>query len=109
MIQHVVKQQTDISSSLYQSPATPIAVELFTHPICNGCQEAVNELSKLDHEQIISLEITSLSTTSGRGRAQELSVTSVPTVRIGDEFVVLMHKNDLETILSRLTGGNSHK
>ena len=77
-------------------------VELFTHPICSGCQEAMNSLRKLERSGLISLEICSLAAARGRERASSLGVTDVPTVRRGDRYETLMRKSDLARILIEL-------
>ncbi len=87
-------------SSAVPRPST--SVELFTHPVCSGCQEAVSALSKLAQQGTISLDICSLGTPSGRRRAEEQGVTSVPTVRIGDQYKVLMQRSDLERLIDDL-------
>lgn len=84
------------------TPVAPVAVELFTHPICSGCHEALNALRKLEHREIIVLTICSLATHAGRLRAEELGVTTVPTVRQGDRFDVLERKTDLEQLIKIL-------
>lgn len=81
----------------------PTAVELFTHPICNGCQEAVNALSKLARSGAIDLSMCNLGTAKGRKRADSLGVSSVPTVRIGDGYEILMRKSDLRSLIERLS------
>ena len=77
-------------------------VELFTHPICSGCQEAMNGLRKLERAGLITLDICSLAAARGRERASSLGVTDVPTVRRGDRYETLMRKSDLTRILREL-------
>lgn len=83
-------------------PQTPTAVELFTHPVCNGCQEAVNALSKLAKAGVITLSMCNLGTKTGRRRAETLGVNSVPTVRRGDDYQILMRKSDLSDLVASL-------
>lgn len=93
------------SDAGYSSPVDgPTKVELFTHPICNGCQEALGALSKLEREGAISLTVSSLSTANGRLRAAELGVTTVPTARFREHYRVLMHKSDLADLIKELVG-----
>ncbi len=82
----------------------PKPVELFTHPICNGCQEALGVLSKLEKDGVILLRVTSLSTSSGRQRADELGVTTVPTAHVDGSFKVLMRMSDLADLVGVLRG-----
>ena len=82
----------------------PTNVRLFTHPICNGCQEALGALSKLEREGVITLTVCSLSTANGRLRADELGVTTVPTALFGEHCRVLMHKSDLTNLIKELVG-----
>ncbi len=89
------------------SEATPstherASVELFTHPTCIGCQEALTALRQLERADEIALLVTSLGTASGRARAEELGVTSVPTVRIGGDHRILLRKSDLDQVLADL-------
>lgn len=77
-------------------------VELFTHPTCIGCQEALTALRGLERDDRIALLVTSLGTAAGRERAERLGVTSVPTVRIGDDYRILLRKSDLDSVLSEL-------
>lgn len=78
------------------------AVELFTHPTCKGCQEALTALRELDHAGKLSLQVTSLGTPAGRRRAEALGVASVPTVRLEDEFRELNDEQDLQALLADL-------
>ncbi|MDA8284203.1 MAG: hypothetical protein M0Z42_13140 [Actinomycetota bacterium] len=78
------------------------SVELFTHPTCSGCQEALAALSELSRSGQVSLEVCSLGTASGRIRAEALGVTTVPTVRRGDDLVVLLGKDDLAALIDEL-------
>lgn len=82
-------------------------VELFTHPICSGCQEAVDALSKLARSGQIRLSTCNLGTSSGRRRAEQLGVSSVPTVRRGDLYRVLLHKTDLEELVAELSAASA--
>lgn len=78
------------------------AIELFTHPTCKGCQEALSALRELEHAGRLSLELTSLGTPAGRRRAEALGVTSVPTVRLGEQFRELNDEQDLRALLADL-------
>ncbi|MDA8391373.1 MAG: hypothetical protein M0Z87_00965 [Actinomycetota bacterium] len=80
----------------------PRVVELFTHPICSGCQEAVNGLRKLEHAGLITLQMCNLGTAKGRERADSLGVSNVPTVRRDDDYETLMRKSDLVRVLTEL-------
>ncbi len=77
-------------------------VELFTHPICSGCQEALAALRKLDKSGIIQLSVKSLGTAEGRKYADAEGITSVPTVRFDHYTEVLMGKSDLNKVLVML-------
>jgi hypothetical protein len=81
-------------------------VELFTHPQCSGCGEAIGALSELDRAGKIVLTVSSLGVASGRDRAEELGVTSVPTVRIEDDYRILLRGSDLTQLVAEL-GGSS--
>lgn len=81
---------------------SPTAVELFTHPVCNGCQEAVDALSKLAKAGLITLSMCNLGTKTGRRRAESLGVNSVPTVRRGDDYQILLRKSDLAELVTSL-------
>jgi predicted DsbA family dithiol-disulfide isomerase len=78
-------------------------VELFTHPICSGCQEAFNALSKLSHAGVIELRVTNLALPKGRSRASELGVEEVPTVRIGSELKTIMTGAELKVLIKSLS------
>lgn len=78
-------------------------VELFTHPICSGCQEALAALRKLDKGGVILLSVKSLGTPEGRKYADSEGITSVPTVRFDDYTKVLMGKSDLDQVLEILS------
>lgn len=82
---------------------TTRAVELFTHPTCNGCQEALTALRQLEREGTITLQVSSLGTPSGRERAETLGVTSVPTVRVDEQCRVLWRNSDLVELVEELT------
>lgn len=66
-------------------------IELFTHPVCSGCREALLALTALQETGEIELVRWSLAIASGRARAAEAGVTSVPTVIVGGE------KRELDT------------
>lgn len=83
-----------------------IEIELFTHPTCMGCQEALTALRALAREGRLSLEVTSLGAPSGRRRATELGVSVVPTVRMGDRYRLLERPEDLEELLAELANGH---
>lgn len=87
-----------------EEPDARRVVELFTHPICSGCQQAYDALRKLEHDGRITLSVCSLGTTPGRRRAEQLHVSSVPTVRLGGDFRVLLGKSDLATLIAELDG-----
>lgn len=82
----------------------PKDVELFTHPICSGCQEALAALRKLAKNGTIKLDIKSLGTPEGRKYADSQGITSVPTVRFDQRTEVLMGKSDLDKVLVALEG-----
>lgn len=83
------------------------AVELFTHPTCIGCQEALTALRALERAGTVALQVTSLGTPSGRERAEELGVTSVPTVRLGQDYRVLMRNSDLQKVVAEIDGSSA--
>lgn len=76
-----------------------MTVELFTHPTCRGCTEALGAFRELEKLGKVTLEVTSLGTPSGRRRAEALGVTSVPTVRVGEQFRELNSGADLQRVL----------
>lgn len=78
-------------------------VELFTHPTCRGCQEALTALRALANEGRLTLEVTSLGTPRGRRRATEVGVSVVPTVRLGADYRLLASAKDLEALLAEIT------
>jgi len=78
----------------------PRAVELFTHPQCSGCGEAIGALSELERAGKIALKVSSLGVPSVRLRAEELGVTSVPTVRLEDDYRVLLRESDLTELVA---------
>lgn len=41
---------------------------------------------------------------AGRRRAEELGVTSVPTVRLGDDYRILLRGSDLAELVAELGG-----
>jgi hypothetical protein len=79
-------------------------IELFTHPTCSGCQEALTALRALAREGRVSLEVTSLGSPGGRRRAAEAGVSVVPTVRIGTSYRLLSSPEDLDALLASLAG-----
>ncbi len=79
--------------------------ELFTHPTCSGCQEALTALRALEREGRISLVVTSLGSPSGRRRASDAGVRVVPTVRIGASYQLLASPEDLKALVAELTAG----
>lgn len=80
-------------------------VELFTHPTCHGCMEALTALRALEREGRITLEVTSLGSPSGRRRAEEVGVSVVPTVRRSGESRLLASADDLAIFLAELDAG----
>lgn len=74
-------------------------VELFTHPTCRGCGEALSAFRALEKLGKIRLEVTSLGTPNGRRRAEAVGVSSVPTLRVDDEFSELNSDADLQHAL----------
>lgn len=80
-------------------------VELFTHPVCSGCQEALSALRPLAAEGRLTLQVTSLGSPRGARRAAEVGVSVVPTVRVGSDFRLLAGKEDLEAFLAELGAG----
>ena len=81
-------------------------VELFTHPICRLCQEAVDALRKLQAQGMVRLAMCNLGTPKGRRRADELGVDTVPTIRRGERYDVIMGNADLSRVLKELTEGS---
>lgn len=77
-------------------------IELFTHPTCSGCQEALSALRALANEGRLTLEVTSLGSPRGRRRATEVGVSVVPTVRFGTENRLLATPEDLDTLLAEI-------
>jgi hypothetical protein len=84
---------------------SPTRVELFTHPICGGCREAIQALSPLAAAGEIELLQWSLAIRSGRERAAEAGVTSVPSVVVGTSRRELTTRADLEAFLAALSSG----
>lgn len=82
--------------------ATPVRVELFTHPVCQGCREATAALAPLAQAGEIELVQWSLAVRSGRARAEETGVTSVPTVVVGAARRELATRVALEDFLAEL-------
>jgi hypothetical protein len=78
-------------------------IELFTHPTCSGCQEALTALRALEREGRVTLQVTSLGSPSGRRRAADAGVRVVPTVRLGTSYRLLASPEDLDALLAQLT------
>jgi hypothetical protein len=83
---------------------SPTRVELFTHPICGGCREAIQALSPLAAAGEIELLQWSLAIRSGRERAAEAGVTQR---RRRDRRRELTTRADLEAFLVILSSGES--
>jgi predicted thioredoxin/glutaredoxin len=77
-------------------------VEIFTHPVCIGCREALLTLGELEAAGRIELVRWSLAIGSGRARAAEAGVTSVPTVIVAGEMRVLDTRDALERLLQTM-------
>lgn len=77
-------------------------IEIFTHPVCIGCREALLALGELEAAGRIQLVCWSLAIGSGRARAAEAGVTSVPTVIVAGETRVLDTRDALERLLVAL-------
>lgn len=77
-------------------------VELFTHPTCRGCQEALQALRGLERDGKVELMLTSLGTPQGRRRAEQMGVSCVPTVRVAEQFRELNGDADLQALLAEL-------
>lgn len=86
------------------TPRTP-QVELFTHPICRGCQEATLELTRLAESGAIELVTWSLAVRSGRARALKVGVTTVPTVLVGPTCRNLDTREALAALVDELQTG----
>ncbi len=82
---------------------TMTEIELFTHPTCSGCQEALTALRVLEREGRVALQLTSLGSPSGRRRAAEVGVRVVPTVRLHASYRLLESPDDLAALLAELT------
>lgn len=82
---------------------TMTEIELFTHPTCSGCQEALTALRALERDGRVALEVTSLGSPSGRRRAADAGVRVVPTVRLGASYRLLASPEDLKALLAELT------
>lgn len=80
-------------------------IELFTHPTCTGCQEALTALRALEREGQVTLQVTSLGSPSGRRRASDAGVRVVPTVRLGASYRLLASPGDLDALLAELAAG----
>lgn len=83
----------------------PVRVELFTHPVCHGCREAIQALDPLAGSGEIELVQWSLAVRSGRQRAAETGVTSVPTIVVGRHLRELATRESLEAFLAELRAG----
>jgi len=83
----------------------PFRVELFTHPVCQGCREATAALTRLARAGEIELVQWSLAVRSGRARAEETGVTSVPSVVVGAAMRELATRESLEAFLAELRSG----
>lgn len=77
-------------------------IEIFTHPVCSGCREALLALGELQEAGQIELVRWSLAIASGRARAAELGVTSVPTVIVAGQKRELDTRDALERLLADL-------
>lgn len=80
-------------------------IEIFTHPVCSGCREAMLALGELEVAGRIELVSWSLAIASGRARAAEFGVTSVPTVIVAGELRELQTRAALERLVSDLAAG----
>ncbi len=78
-------------------------IELFTHPTCSGCMEALAALRALEKDGQVALQVTSLGSPSGRRRASDVGVRVVPTVRLGASYRLLASPDDLAALLAELT------
>jgi hypothetical protein len=77
-------------------------VELFTHPLCGGCREVFLELTRLAEAHAIELTTWSLATPSGKARALEADVPTVPTALVGSSRWTLDSRDALEALLEQL-------
>lgn len=77
-------------------------IEVFTHPVCSGCREALLALGELQEAGLIELVRWSLAIASGRARAAEAGVTSVPTVIVAGQKLELDTRDALERLLADL-------
>lgn len=77
-------------------------VELFTHPTCSGCQQALTALRELERAGRITLQVTSLGSPTGRRRADQVGVSVVPTVRVGEDYRVLDGPAELRQLLTEI-------
>ncbi len=77
-------------------------IELFTHPVCSGCREALLALSELERAGQIELVLWSLAIPSGRARGAEVGVESVPTVIVAGETRELATRQALELLIGEL-------
>lgn len=77
-------------------------IELFTHPVCSGCREALLALAPLQETGEIELVCHSLATGSGRARAQEAGVTSVPTAVVRRVVRELATRDALERLIGEI-------
>ena len=81
-------------------------VEIFTHPVCSGCREALLALGELQAAGRIELVCWSLAIASGRTRAAEAGVTSVPTVIVAGQMRELDTRDALERLLGDLAASS---
>ncbi len=82
-------------------------IEIFTHPVCSGCREALLALGELQEAGQIELVRWSLAIASGRARAAEAGVTSVPTVIVAGQRRELDTREALERLLTDLRVSSS--
>jgi hypothetical protein len=83
-------------------PAGIPTVELFTHPVCAGCREALMELSRLAEMQVIELVTWSLTTPAGKARSLETGVSTVPTALVGSSRRTLDSREALAALVGEL-------
>ncbi|GBD18127.1 hypothetical protein HRbin27_00619 [bacterium HR27] len=78
-------------------------IRLFTHPICQGCTEALALVEQLARsEPALEVEVISLATPRGRTMAQEAGVVVVPTLVVdGERFVGVPSWEELCTLVQR--------
>ncbi len=92
---------SDARSAAAREPAIR-RVELFTHPVCRGCREASLALGALAADGLIELVSWSLAIPSGRARASEAGVSTVPTALVGDVVRGLDTRQALESLVVEL-------